>query len=245
MELSLKNKLNNFPKIYWINLNIAKERRNVLEKSFNTYGLLNERVEAINIYTIHENYTINKGYFDIKCKQRAQCCSASHLKALKTFLDDKTNTDNVCCIAEDDLSFDTLQYWKCNWQTYMKNIPDNYDIVKLCVTNVPPNSKEYVENHYHDVVKINKNNNNGTCIYLIKREFANKIVCKLLNDNKFDMNKEFLIAESLYSLYKCNGYYYPLFTYRNVPSFIRRKPPSDTRFKDAANFLLERMKNEC
>lgn len=237
--------LQKIPHIYWINLKHAKERRLTLEKQLTKYNISNTRIEAVTPQTIETYCIVNKSYYKTPLNKRVQSCMASHLFAIKTFIEDKKNTDDVCCIVEDDLSFETVIYWKNNIQTYISNIPKKYNICKLCTVSLPEKSKEYIETYYHKPVEIGKFWN-GTCIYIIKRQFAQQLINNYYDkkNNKFNLNKGICVADRLYHTHESKSFYYPLFVYRNVTSYIQARRKTDTRIKDAANIYMNKLISE-
>ena len=244
------DKLNNFPKIYWINLNHAKERYNKIIQQFEEFPeIIHQRVEAIHGDTIQNNDEVLycKSYASILIQKRAQGCTASHIKAIKTYLDDKENKEDYALIAEDDLSLETIPYWKKTWKEYFKMIPEDYDVVKLCNCSIIKKVIKSI-NEFKEEIKPLKDKiyYNGACIYLIKRECAKKIIDQFYNyvENKIDISKFATTSEGILFYSKYINYYFPLFVYQRVgKSFIRSTWSSIEKFNKASTYYLEYMKN--
>lgn len=236
-------KLYGFPKIYWVNLSHAGVRRENMEKQFEEYKLRHKRIEGINGTYIENSDKVKyyKGYADILIKKRAQGCAASHILAMKEYLEDESNVEDFCIIAEDDLSFDAVEFWRYRWKEYRNNIPDDYEIIKLCNVNTPDKYEKSLslfggelkclKDEKYDIMY-------GACIYLIKRSFARKIVDKYYINNIIDFSNGFDIADRVY-IYG-NFYYYPLFTYgKIVDSYIRNNKNTYDRFNRSREMHFE------
>ena len=77
-----------FPHIYYINLDVRKDRREHIEKELAKLNLPDDKITRIDAV-----YKPTLG---------ALGCGLSHIKALKAFLD---TSDNECIILEDDFTF--------------------------------------------------------------------------------------------------------------------------------------------
>jgi len=238
------DKVKDLPKIYWINMKEAEERSKTLLIEFTKFNLKNKRIEAIVPSTLDSLVVRHKTYSKEDIAVKAQCCTSSHFLALKTFIEDEENKDDTALIAEDDLSFETTRFWSNNWKDYISQLPADYEIAKLCVVSLPHKSKNYCDKYYHQPVKVNGEYVNGSCIYIIKRSAAEKIVNSVYDKDvkKFNLNFGVLLAEDIFRFFG-NSYYFPLFIYRTqIPSYIRNMKPGDRRFEEAAMKLIDTMK---
>ena len=128
-----KNFLVNLPHILWINLDKSKDRKTYMENQLNYFNLKNTRIDAYDgkEYKDFCNFNLNDislNYDDISFnhdkKQNQIGCLCSHIKALEYFINTPTIGD-YCLIAEDDLSFEYLQYWDKPFWYYIKDAPNN------------------------------------------------------------------------------------------------------------------------
>ena len=210
------DKLNNLPYILWINMTRSKDRFNNMKKLFNEYNIIKEkRIEAYDGKN-NNNFCIKDNNINITNSEYA--CLSSHLKALKYFIDNINN--EYCIICEDDISFEFIKYWKKNFNEYINELNNTYNIIILCPNN--HNKKFEIK-----MIKYNYLNVHGAVCYLINKSSAKKIINKIQIENnmynfkKFNTKKRFdLISDKF--IYKdiSNIYYIPLITYTNINSTI-------------------------
>ena len=141
-----KNFLVNLPHILWINLDKSKDRKTYMENQLNYFNLKNTRIDAYDgkEYKDFCNFNLNDislNYDDISFnhdkKQNQIGCLCSHIKALEYFINTPTIGD-YCLIAEDDLSFEYLQYWDKPFWYYIKDAPNNFEVIQLVQTYTKP-----------------------------------------------------------------------------------------------------------
>lgn len=121
-----------FPKIYYINLNRSLERNNHMVSELSKLSLNYQRVEAIdgrhNLSHLYEG--------DPQNTKSEIACTISHFKAIETFLNDASNQDEMAIIAEDDLSLEFVDKWKKSLSGYIEDLtavdPD-WEIFQLAV----------------------------------------------------------------------------------------------------------------
>lgn len=104
----------------------------------------------------------------------------SHLKAIKQWYN---NTDEeVAFFCEDDLSMELVQYWNFTWDDFYKSLPDDWEIVQLAWLRL------------FDFDKFGMGLRNrcwcdwSGCAYIIKREFAKKLIDTYYNDEIFTLD---------------------------------------------------------
>jgi GR25 family glycosyltransferase involved in LPS biosynthesis len=179
------NKLQNFGPVYLINLPDQTKRLNHIKKEFNTYGITDYKiVEAVDGRTddlkglIHGNYP--------KLRSTEIGCIASHIKAIKTWLED--SDDEYAIIMEDDCSFENVQYWSWTWDDFMKNIPEDADIIQLVMLK-----EDNLTFSMHVKEKYNHKDYFSyawsTACYVIKRSYAEKLIKTLVIDGKYELTE--------------------------------------------------------
>jgi len=120
-------KLQNFPPVYYVSLEESTDRQQHLEKQFREHGIVNytpmifkrfaECNDVIHGRYVHTLNSSNKG------------ASTSHLKSIKKWL---TETNEPYAVFfEDDVSFETVQYWNFTWNDFMRNLPTDCEAVQL------------------------------------------------------------------------------------------------------------------
>lgn len=130
--LTVKKKLKGFGPIYWINLDSDVERKEKAEELFDFYEIANTRIsgfdgrkEDLSVYL--------DGNFPGGMSQTEMGCTLSHLKALRYFLE---NTDEeVAIVCEDDIIFDTVEFWPFNWKLFKESLPYDWDCLQLSITS--------------------------------------------------------------------------------------------------------------
>jgi predicted O-methyltransferase YrrM len=104
----------------------------------------------------------------------------SHIKAIKNWYD--STNEEYAFFCEDDLSLEPVYYWDFTWKEFFDNLPYDWECVQL--TWIRPNnlSIELRERMWDDW---------GAAAYLIKREYAKKIIDRYYIDgNKFNLEIE-------------------------------------------------------
>lgn len=123
--MNYSGKLKNIPHILWCNLDREKDRRHRMEKHMSKLNLENTRIESIdkNNYEIHINIDpFKKGQI---------FCGASHLKAIKYFVDNHEVIGDYCIIMEDDIDISySVDMWTKNFWDYFGDI---YECIQMQV----------------------------------------------------------------------------------------------------------------
>ncbi len=102
--------------------------------------------------------------------------TVSHLKTIKHWLE--TSDSDYAIIFEDDISFETVQYWKFNWSGFLNNVTKQYDVLQLCIIhNVNINTN----------IHMREGGDWSAGAYLIKREYAKRFVEKHYSNDKFNL----------------------------------------------------------
>lgn len=198
-----KNKLQDLPSVNCISLEESNDRRKILTKQFKKYGikhinfLISKRFDESNdtVTGLHAN-TLNKG--------TAGCC-ISHLKCIQKWYENTTEKYGFFC--EDDLDLETIKYWDFNWNDFIQQLPPDWEVIQLLT----------IRNNYDDL-NIRKRiwNDWGATAYIIRREYAKKIIDFHCTNNKFlleipppNHNTQPLIENILFVTGNC--YTIPLF----------------------------------
>src|SRR5690606_3950431 len=107
------DKMKNLPKFYVINLKRATNRLEYVSNLFKKYNIDYEIVEAIDGKSDNlDNICAIKHSMKNGMDKKILATTISHLKAIKTFADDKNNDNTTyAMITEDDVAFDFCEYW--------------------------------------------------------------------------------------------------------------------------------------
>lgn len=171
------NKLNNFPSINFISIEESKDRRNNLYENFKHYELTNIRSNINKKYEegdckieFPENYTFefNELYLG---------AFTSHLKAIKNWYE---NTDEpYAFFCEDDLSFETVEYWNFTWEEFFSSLPSDWSCVQLGLTRYVSTMFNFFQPEVH--LRNRCFCDWGCFAYLISRDHAKRLL-----DNYYD-----------------------------------------------------------
>lgn len=196
----LNNKLESFGPIYVINLKDRKDRKDFMLKQFKSHGIKDFTfIDAINGNTHNMESDVIK--FDTLTLTMPELgASMSHLIAIKTWLE--TSDSDHAIIMEDDVSFETVEYWDFNWSEFLKNINKKYDILQMCIIH---NININTNTHLKEI------NDWSAGAYLIKREYAEKLIKKHYLDNKFNFYLDKKSVADFLVYYTAKTYSTPLF----------------------------------
>ena len=223
----MKNTFKGFGPIYVINLKHREDRRKHIEAEFKKHNIKDyEFFEAVDgsDESIKEKIICN----NIPISNAELACTMSHLSAIKHWLE--TDNSDYAIFMEDDLSFETVEYWQWTWQEFLSKIKDNYDMLQLCIINT---RKINTSLHLREAFDSSAN------CYLITRERAKRLVEAHFAENKIKLpeTRYYAVADSLvYTMARC--YSFPLFTY-----LLDKSDLSEERNVDTTS-IHEKSKNE-
>ena len=161
--------------VNFVGIEESVERRENLVKQFSSYGIDNLIPHIFKRY--HEYHHELTGEFVCDLHENSKGPVTSHVKSIKNWYD-STNED-YAFFCEDDLSLDPVYYWDFTWKEFFDNLPCDWECVQL--TWIRPNNIniELRERMWDDW---------GAAAYIIKREYAKKIIDKYYIDgNKFNL----------------------------------------------------------
>lgn len=174
----IKNNLKNCPTIYYISSEKFKNRHKIIDTTLNFYGLNYKS----NIFSEEEdkntNYCINN-FFLNDGDPRPNYVTLSHLKTIKKWLDE--SNDDIAFFIEDDISFETVEYWNFTIEDFIKIIPQNFDGIQLHII------KENGDDFNFKKPEIRKLNDWSLGAYILKRNYAKKLIEYYINDNFYNL----------------------------------------------------------
>ena len=217
---SLDLKLEGLAKIYYINLDRSVERNQYMITTLE--GLNYQRVKAIDGKKDKLNHKEYVGRIN-RISNPEMACTLSHLKAIKQFLNDSNNTDQYAIIAEDDLSFDFIQYWKQPLIEYINQFDQRCEIIQL------NNQIQGLDGYNYD------QHTTSTVAYLVKRTAASKILTHT------DRTKNFLADSYIYSN-RVTCFHNPsLVTYRDDNDSLLHPTHVDIKRNSANKWIIDSM----
>ena len=123
-EITLKDKLNNFPFVVYITLEEFIERGEFMESQLNKYEIphkkyLTKRLSEMTDVIVHNS----------NIPQLGTGICISHLNAMRWWYEN--STDEYVIVCEDDHSFESIDYWEFTWDEFMSRLPFDWECVQL------------------------------------------------------------------------------------------------------------------
>jgi len=198
----MESKLANLPHILWINLDRSIDRKNYMETETTKYQLQNTRISGCDGKQYETFCITNDTITDERASEYG--CLCSHFKAIEYFV--YNMTDEYCLIAEDDLSFEYVQYWQKGFWEYIAATPKEFEVLQMCI------SGNISKLNLSLTITVRKPNEWGTVVYLLKRNSAIKLLASVIKeDNKYILFNKNVSDKFIYE--KLVTYNIPLFTY--------------------------------
>lgn len=125
--MELEDKLLNFPSVYCTTLENSIDRQENIKQEFLKFKIANNQIIKSKKYQKSDDVIFGKHthYLD----GATLGCVCSHLKMIKKWYEE-TNED-YAFFCEDDLSFETVQYWNFSWEEFIDSLPKKWDCVQL------------------------------------------------------------------------------------------------------------------
>lgn len=198
----MKQPLSNFPKGFYLTLISSKDRQAFMDDQLRLYGI--NTLEPLISPRFKAAQDIVTGKYVYQLDDGTKGCIVSHLKALKICLE--RYTDPYFFICEDDISFETSQYWDKTWTDIISSLPPDWDVVQLhCIRS------EFTEVSLRPRLW----DDWSVGAYLVKREYAQRLVDHYIKDGVFHLelpyNDVMPLAENIIYTGLGNAYCYPLF----------------------------------
>jgi len=176
-----KNKLKGFSPVYVINLKRREDRKTYINNLFLENEIKNYKfIEGFDAKDNIKEIFLNVNYEEEIITPNIAAVSASHLKAIEYWINDSNSEYSIIC--EDDISFDPVEYWNFTWKEFINRISFDWDIIQLSVcysnknTNFKLQKKKDGDFFY------------GAQCYIIKRNYAKKILKKYLVNGKYNLD---------------------------------------------------------
>lgn len=169
-------KLENFPRCYCITLEESKDRQRHLYHLAQKYSIkpfnliISQRFDQCNDVIhgpfVHTLNSSNKG------------ASTSHLKAIKKWLSETDESEKFALFFEDDVSFETVDYWNFTWQEFVDNLPKDWEAMHLMWVR-PHMVKIELRERYPD--------DWSATAFMITRDYGRKLLERfMIGDNEFN-----------------------------------------------------------
>lgn len=197
------NKLNGFAPVYVINMERSKNRKDYIDDHFKKYGVSDYTFLKAVDGSIEDLSDLIINYDLLNITKGEAACSLSHLKAIELWLSSSDSEYGI--IVEDDVSFETVDFWNFEWTDFLNSVTKKYDILQLAIIN---NFKVNPRLHLREFLDW------SASVYLIKRGYAEKLIQKHKVKDKYMLNipRHLSVSEGmLFGRALC--YSIPLFTY--------------------------------
>ena len=216
-----KEKLKNFPSVNFISIEESQKRRDVLHNNFEKYEIDNVTPHIFKKYKDEDFKFVGKDCNILTDIGRAPV--TSHLKAIKHWYENTEEEYTFFC--EDDLSFETVEYWNFTWEEFFNKIPSDWQCVQLALVR-EINLFEYFNSDKSDLCLRRRFWCDWSCCaYLITRSHAKKLLDNYYDGNVFcleykGIDREFrpewayrpTVETLIYSMFDENGpLVFPLF----------------------------------
>ena len=179
MNKSIKEKLINFPPIYYITLSDSVNRQKLFEEQFFLNGIKNvNMVEAYDGRKINycEENNIVGGQYLHQMDSGQIAATISHLKAISEWY--YNSNSEYAIFFEDDMLIESVNDWNFTWDEFISILPENWKTIQLSLIK---------DNIKQDDMKLNSRNwwNWSAGSYLIRRNYAKELIDHFYKDNKY------------------------------------------------------------
>lgn len=199
--IGFNNKLENFPTVNFITHELLENRKIILEKELEGLKI---KYNSFVATKEQDDSNIVSGKYISSLNTRGIQIATSHLRALKYWYDN-TN-EEYGLFTEDDISFETIKYWNFTWNSFIKELPTNWDCIQLCRIRENGNDLEFRKRLWDDW---------SVTAYLITRNYVKKLLEQYyIDDSNFSLeipntNLMPIIENLIYT--SSNVYSFPLF----------------------------------
>jgi hypothetical protein len=165
-EITINEKLKNFPSVNFVSIEESQDRRNVLYEMFEEYKISNVTPHIYKRYS-DEDHKIIEGPL---INHTGKGVVTSHLKAIREWYE--STDEEYTFICEDDFSFDSVKYWNFTWQDFFNSLPQDWNLIQLCLI------REDMFCFFNPEVKLRDRCwcDWSNCAYLISRKHAENLI---------------------------------------------------------------------
>jgi dTDP-4-dehydrorhamnose reductase len=185
-NFKIEEKLKNFPSINYVSLKEVENRRNNLDKIFKKYKL---KKVFPHIYDRYKDGDINIVISEF-WKQNAWWlignnylgAVTSHFKTIKEWYE--TTDEPYAFFCEDDISFETVKYWKFTWEEFFNSLPAGWQCIQLAISRGDHVNQTMFQFFQPEVHLRSRCCDDNSCVaYLITRNHAKKLLDNYFYDD--------------------------------------------------------------
>lgn len=171
------NKLKGFPPVHFISVTDTEDRRELLYEKFKKWGIENATAHIFDRY-VDEDHVIESDLIG-RLSTGSRGPVTSHLKAIREWYE---NTDEeIAFFCEDDISFDSVNYWNFTWNQFVSDLPSNWGCVQLAWLR-----EEFTS--FQIGLRTRCWCDWSACAYLISREHARLLIENYYSGDIFTLN---------------------------------------------------------
>ena len=173
------NKMDGFGPVYVVNMERSTDRKKYIKEHFEKYGVSGFTfVKAIDGLEEDVLDLLNHGINESVISKKEVACTISHLKAIEQWLGESDS--EYAIIVEDDVSFETVDFWNFTWKDFLNSVQQKYDILQLAlINNFTINNRLHLR-EYLDW---------SAAVYLIKRSYAEELIKKHKINDKYTLSQ--------------------------------------------------------
>lgn len=174
------------PRVYWINLDSRKDRYRAFLNRCVHY--VQHRVSAL-------SDPEDVRFDDSKCSRREIACFLSHIKAMRTYLENESDKCPFAVICEDDLIINNQKLFYEQIFYYRHTAPQDWEILQLHRISINR------EEHYSERLRWSEWTTRmfSTAIYIVRREAARRLVETFSNSRDLHHLGRVVADNTLYS----------------------------------------------
>ena len=165
------NKLENFPTVNYINLHESVDRRLFMNGQIEKYGL-----KSAPYFT--DRYDVFKDQIEIRCQVKSDFQrgnNISYLNAMKQWYE--TTNDDYGFFCDDDISFESVDYWTFTWQEFMDSLPADWQCVQMVRINIWESGlRNYGNFDLPSIQFRHRAWNDYGCAAIFKRKYVKKVL---------------------------------------------------------------------
>jgi hypothetical protein len=209
--LTIEQKLKNFPSVNYTSLSESVDRREFMRQQFAHYGIKSNQYVTERFGIIADSVKFSGNGIDDAMVQSQFGSIVSHVNLLRHWY--QTTNEEYAIFCEDDVSFESINYWNFTWQEFIQALPTNWECVQLTrvtsMLDVPPEVNQLL-------LELRMGYWWGA-YYMMKRTYVKKLlenICVGFNEYRLDISHDglFPIIETLLfrNIHKEIVYSFPL-----------------------------------
>lgn len=175
------SKLANFPSVYVTSLKESEDRRNSIQSQFAEHGILNLNAFIVDRFRDCKHQFKYSGDLLHQMDDGGIGAVISHLVNIKNWY--LNTNEEYAFFCEDDLSLETVKHWNFTWDEFVSNLPSDWECVQL----IKINSWDSGHTDQHNIRLRGRNWDDWGATYLIKRDYARKIIEAYCPQDEFQL----------------------------------------------------------